>query len=276
MKERWSYQLFADGYCCQLEAFSIKGGRWRPVRFPSKMALLKHPRHGTVLFDAGYSERFFAATKSLPYALYRWLTPVTLNQEMTAPVFLRKMGMNPDTLLQVVVSHFHADHMGALDDFPNARFCCSSRGFETVEGTSGFAALHHAFLPDLLPSGFRDRADFVEDRPEVALPDKWRPFEVGWDLLGDQSLLAIDLPGHAIGQIGLAFENDEGESIFLVADACWSRRAFRENLTPNLLGWIPQADCGAYRETLNKLNELHSRSPEINIIPTHCEDDASE
>ena len=276
MKMRWSYRLFADGYCCQLEAFSIKGGRWRSVRFPSTMALLQHPEHGAILFDTGYSERFFTATRSLPYTLYRWLTPVTLDAEKTAPVFLSQRGVDPDTLSRVVVSHFHADHMGALGDFPKASFLCSRRGLDSVEGTSGFAALHHAFLPDLLPQGFRDRSEFVEGRPEIDLPEKWKPFETGWDLLGDQSLVAIDLPGHAMGQIGLAFEDEEGKSVFLVSDACWSRRAFRENLTPNLLGWIPQADRGAYRETLSKLHELHSRSPEINIIPTHCEDGAGE
>ena len=35
MKAVWDYHLFADGYCLQLEGFSIKGGRWQVIRFPS-------------------------------------------------------------------------------------------------------------------------------------------------------------------------------------------------------------------------------------------------
>ena len=276
MKAAWDYHLFADGYCLQLEGFSIKGGRWHVIRFPSMMALLQHPRHGAILFDTGYSERFPAATKSFPNALYRWLTPVTVDPKMTAPAYLARRGLNADALSLVVLSHFHADHMGALHDFPNAVFSCSRRGLESIEGKSSLSGLRHAFLPELMPPGFRSRAEFVEDKPQVTLADHWRPFENGRDLLGDGSLVAVDLPGHAIGQFGLAFDGREGRPVFLVADSCWSRRAYRENLTPSLLGWIPQADRSAYVETLQKLHELHCRSPEIRIVPTHCDEGEGE
>jgi len=195
---------------------------------------------------------------------------------MTAPAYLARRGLNADALSLVVLSHFHADHMGALHDFPNAAFSCSRRGLESIEGKSSLSGLRHAFLPELMPPGFRSRAEFVEDLPQVPLADHWRPFEIGRDLLGDGSLVAVDLPGHAIGQFGLAFDGRDGRPVFLVADACWSRRAYRENLTPSLLGWIPQADRSAYRETLQKLHELHCRSPEIRIVPTHCDEGEGE
>ena len=78
-----SYELFADGHCKQLEAFALRGGRGKMITFPSTMALLRHPQDGAILFDTGYAERFFSATASLPYAIYRWITPVTLD-----PVYL--------------------------------------------------------------------------------------------------------------------------------------------------------------------------------------------
>lgn len=264
------YQTFADGFCRQLEAFSIRGGRFRMIQFPSMMALLEHPDQGALLFDTGYTRRFFSATSKLPYALYRWITPVTLHEESTAKAFLKRRGIPPDSLKHVFLSHFHADHMGGLCDFKNATIHCTREGYDSVKDRTGFSALRHAYLPELLPSDFPSRARFLEGKT-VPLDDTWRPFTEGWDLFGDRSLIAVSLPGHAIGQVGLAFQDHDGKPVFLVSDACWSREAFRQNLPPALLGWVPQAQRKAYRRTLESLHELHRRNPAITIIPTHAD-----
>ncbi len=41
---------------------------------------------------------------------------------------------------------------------------------------------------------------FVEDKKTISLPSHYAPFDTGFDLLGDGSLLAVELPGHAKGQ----------------------------------------------------------------------------
>lgn len=266
------YEIFADGFCCQLEAFSMRGGRWKRVKFPSMMALLEHPKHGAILFDTGYSGRFFRATSKLPNALYRWVTPVTLCEHLTAREFLKKRGITADSLQHIFLSHFHADHMGGLLDFPNATIHCTKEGYLSVRDRKGLSAVRHAYLPPLLPSDFESRARFLDDDARVPLDEIWRPFREGWDLFDDGSLMAISLPGHALGQVGLAFRDANQEPVFLVSDACWSSRAFRENIPPALLGWVPQAQRKHYRETLKKLYDLHRRCPSVTIVPTHCDE----
>lgn len=273
-KSAWNCRLFSDGHCLQVEAFAIRGGRWRLIRFPSMMALLEHPKHGKALFDAGYSDRFFTATKSFPYRLYRWLTPVTLDEESTASRFLGQHGIRLEGLKHLLISHFHADHLGGLRDFPNTVFHCSRKGFLSIDGRSGFAALKRAFLPDLMPPDFSDRTRFIENDPLIPLGKMWHPFTEGRDIFGDQSLVAIDLPGHATGQFGIAFHDNQNEPVFLVADACWMSRAYRENRSPRWLGWFPQADSKAYKQTLEKLHQLYCESPSVRILPTHSTDES--
>ena len=263
------YEIFADGFCRQLEAFAIRGGRFKMVKFPSMMALLEHPEHGIILFDTGCTERFFSATSSLPYALYRWVTPVTLNKNLTARAFLESRGVLPESLKHIFLSHFHADHMGGLRDFPNATIHCTKQAYQSVKDRMGFSAVKHAYLPALLPSDFESRARFLEGNT-VTLEESWKPFDVGWDVFDDGSLIAVSLPGHAIGQVGLTFRNTNGDPVFLVSDACWSREAFRKNIPPSLVGWIPQAQRKEYRHPLKRLHDLHRNSPSISIIPTHC------
>ena len=180
------------------------------------MALLKHPIHGEVLFDTGYSHRFRSATNAFPYRFYRWITPVTVDIIQAAENKLQANGINYTELKYVILSHFHADHMGALKDFNKATFLCTQQGYDSISTKTGFDALKKAFLPDLLPHDFAERASFIENFPTIQLSDEWQPFTHGKDLFGDGSMIAIDLPGHSAGQIGIIFQNERSEYYFLI------------------------------------------------------------
>lgn len=72
------YQLFEAGYCKHCERMTLKSGRMQQCDYPALCALIKHPKQGYILFDTGYSERFFQLTQKFPFSLYRRLTPVVL------------------------------------------------------------------------------------------------------------------------------------------------------------------------------------------------------
>ena len=88
------------------------------LRFPSLVGVIHHPSRGLILFDAGYSPRFFDETRRLPGSIYRRLTPTTCGEEDTVAAQLRRAGRDPDDVALVILSHFHADHVGGLLDFP--------------------------------------------------------------------------------------------------------------------------------------------------------------
>lgn len=225
-----------------------------------------------MLFDTGYADHFFAACRTFPLSLYAAVTPVCTNPEQSVAAQLRRQGVDPASVRTIFLSHFHADHIGGVRDFPQATFICMREAYEHVRVRHGFSAVREGFLPPLLPDDFAKRVRFVEASRKVVLPGKYHPFTEGYDVLGDGSLLAVDLPGHAVGQYGVFVADQHGKDIFLCADAAWSSRAYRGNILPHPLAYAIMPDARAYRKTLAKLHELHQHNPALRIYPTHCEE----
>jgi glyoxylase-like metal-dependent hydrolase (beta-lactamase superfamily II) len=232
-------------------------------------AVIEHPGYSPMLFDTGYSFRFFEKTRRWPNALYARLTPVTLRENDLAIHQLADRSIRPQDVERVFISHFHADHIAALADFTRAKYTYLPQAYDALRGKQGLAALRHAFIPELLPADFEDRSAAVNMTQIQKLPPEYYPFSHGVDVLGDQSIMAVELPGHAIGQMGLIIQTEDG-IYFLVADACWLRDAYLTLRLPHQLANLLFSDPVAYRETVLKLNELHQHRPKIHIIPSHC------
>lgn len=109
------------GYCTSPEHIAIQGGRWRSIHFPAMFALFRHPKFGAMLFDTGYSYRFFDETKKFPKRFYRWITPVHLKKDLVVNQ-LANFDLHPKDITHVFISHFHADHIGSLCDLTWSRY----------------------------------------------------------------------------------------------------------------------------------------------------------
>ena len=259
------------GYCTAPEHIAIQGGAWKHIHFPAMFAVLEHPRFGPMLFDTGYSQRFFDATRNFPYRLYRWMTPVTLREEELAIHQLSTFNIKPSDITRIFISHFHADHIAALDAFTCSRYIYLPHAYEFVRQKRGLDALTRAFLPGLIPDNFDERSSPVDMNAAIPLPPEYAPFTRGYDLLGDESVIAVELPGHAIGQMGLIVR-DEARTYFFVADAAWQGRSVTENRQPHPLANLIFADPKAYRTTLADLHTYHKSHPDVEVIPSHCEE----
>ena len=258
------------GYCTHAEHRTLRGGQRRTVPFPALFALIEHPQRGPILFDTGYTPRFYDETRRFPYSLYARLTPTYVEPADTAHHQLHTRGIAPDDIRYVILSHFHADHIGGVADFPRAQYLYLEEAYQAVQGKKGMQAVRAGFLAGLLPADFEQRSEPLGTARWVVLPASYAPFEQGVDVLGDGSLLAVPLPGHAHGQMGLFLTTEAWGPMLLAADACWHSRAYRELLFPPALTNFIQADARAYRETLTKLYQLHQHTPEIHILPSHC------
>lgn len=264
------------GACRHPQVMTMRGGSLHPVDFPATAMLLIHPEEGPILFDTGYDPAFLAATARLPEALYRWFTPVRLAPGKDAASQCRALGHDPAEVRHVILSHFHGDHVAGLHAFPRATIHCARAGLQDIARRGRLAVTRRGLLPGLLPADLSVRARFFEDRAPHDLPGDFAPFAQGADLLGDGSLLAVELPGHCPGHWGLALRDARWGHHLLVADAAWSLRAIRENRPPPAITTAWLGNGAEARSTLNALHQLHRRNPELRLTPCHCSERADE
>ena len=260
--------LLQAGSCIQYEKFALTGGAFRKIEFPAIFGLIHHSRLGYILFDTGYSERFYGLTSIFPDSAYAKLTPVTIAPDRSAVVQLHQLGIAASEVKQIIISHFHPDHIGGLRDFPQAQFIYKRSAYQGLIRKKRITALANGFLPGLLPEDFEARSRDIENTSIISLPKQYAPFCRAYDILGDCSLLLVDLPGHAQGQLGLFLSTNEGR-YFLISDACWLKQSYQTYTPPNGLARLATHHWGDYLRTLKKINCLHQRCPEITIIPSH-------
>lgn len=262
-------QFFQAGHCRHLEALAIKGGEWKIKNFPALVALIEHPNFGYYLFDTGYSPRFFETTQNFPESLYAWLAPPIVSEDNTIKFQLQKIGIFPNEIQGIFISHFHADHIAGIIDFPDSKFYCMKAAHDSLLSKNKWGALCNGFLPKLLPSDFSKRVHFIDNHSHSALTQH-SLFTQEYDLFSDGSVIAIPLPGHAVGQFGLMCQVVSGESYFLISDACWDCSGYERLQMPNFLSHIITNNIKNYKSTLKKLHHFHKNNPEVTIIPSHC------
>ncbi len=260
------------GYCTAPEHIAIHGGRWRTIHFPAMFALFRHPKFGAMLFDTGYSYRFFDETKKFPKRFYRWMTPVTLHEEDLVVNQLATFNLQPRDISHVFISHFHADHIGSLPDLSWSRFVYMPHAFSHLRNLSPSEDMKHAYLRGLIPTDFDSRSQLVDMSKPILLAKEYAPFKTGYDLLGDGSIIGVELPGHALGQMGIFARDDDDKLFFFVADAAWLKRSIVENRPPHKIADLLFPNPAAYRETLGNLQTYYLTHPDTHVIPSHCDE----
>lgn len=259
------YHVLDTGYCLASEHHIMRGGARRKVKCHSIVALLRHPEHGWFLWDAGYASRMLEATRRMPYRLYRLATPLRIDASLAVTAQLLRLGLSPPDIGIVVISHFHADHIAGLHDFPHARLVGAKAAYDDVRTRRGLNALRRAFIPSLLPLDFEGRATLIRGFDGPALPGLGQTH----DLFGDGSALLMPLPGHARGQVGMLVSTERGPVLF-AADGCWLTRQVREQRPPHPITKLFVDDPRAVRATIEGLHTFMQARPDVAIVPTHC------
>ncbi len=260
-------RIFRSGYCLANANIVNRQARLAHVRFYATWLLLQHPTQGNILFDTGYTTRFYTATARWPYKLYAWATPVQVAELESASAQLANLGIAPESIATLIISHFHADHIGGLIDFPKTRFICSQKALEEATQKTGWAALKKGILPDLLPNDLLSRTQTLEGlvqsytEPQSGL--------VMYDLFADGLLQLIELPGHARGMLGIRVVHEDGVTVF-ASDAFWNIHTFRQRILPRKIVNLFFDSWSDYVSSFEKLAKYHEVFPDEKILFTHC------
>jgi len=254
------------GHCRAPERAVRSGGAWCWIEFPATVAVLRHRTHGVILFDTGYAPRYFEILRKLPYAILGPVLGAVLPEKEQLCVQLKRLGIAPEEVRTVIISHFHLDHISGLRDFPRANYLFSAEAWKAVSNTRGWRAFHQVFHPGCIPADFEPRS--LQLHKAGAHADSI--FPEAWDVFGDQSIVAIGLPGHAPGQFGIRFAC-QGSDYFLIADACWHQANITAGESPHPLAGLVFDNRRDFWLSLRRLRQFAVASPEVLLLPNHCQ-----
>ncbi len=261
------FNLLSAGYCEAKRSHALKGASNETIKFYATYAHIEHPIYGHILFDTGYTRRFYEATRNYPFKLYAKAAKVFISEKDECKNVLKENGIHVNDIKIIIISHFHADHIGGLRDFPNAEFICSDVAYQNIKERRGFAALKKGFIPSLMPENFESRTRFLSFDSATKEVDCLGKVV---DLFNDESILICQLDGHAKGQIGALLQADK--TILLIADAAWLKANFVDLHLPNPIVRLFFDSWRDFKKSLYKVHRYHNAHPETQIIPCHCEE----
>lgn len=118
---------------------------------------------------------------------------------------LRQLGIAPDQISFIGVSHFHFDHIGQAADFPKAQLLIGAGDFDAVKAGKR--------LPDNSTDSGQRLAPWVTGGAPVE-PLGTRDH----DVFGDGSVLVLNTPGHSPGHHSLLVRLSGGRNFLLSGD----------------------------------------------------------
>jgi len=214
----YSLEILQVGSCRFPDFLFRKNGAFTMRHFPALVGLL-HTSEGYILFDTGYSTHFKQACGKFPNCLYGLVTPIQLSKEQMLTSQLNERGIHEDEVSQIYLSHFHADHVAGLKDFPNATIVYPALALEAYQYLSKWEQVKQGFIAELLPEDFAERS----------LPKNAEPLMGG---KVSEPVQLVGLAGHSPHHAGLLITTLDVE-ILLAGDAFWTQDELygRENLT---------------------------------------------
>lgn len=206
------------------------------IKVPVGFFVVMHPK-GNVLFDTGNNDKIITDPSYWGPAFQR-LSPVN-TPDMAIDTQLGRIGLKPDDITYVVVSHLHLDHGGNVGKFPNSTLVVQKdeirNAFWPEPGTAG------PYIPgDIAPL----RSDLGE-----AMPNKYKMIQLNgdMDIFGDGSVVVKRWVGHTPGSQMMVVRLPKTGTIILTGDNAYFRENVEKNLLPNVaLAYDPPGILRAY------------------------------
>jgi glyoxylase-like metal-dependent hydrolase (beta-lactamase superfamily II) len=263
-----SLEIFASGYCEAHDKVANPRYGKGTAKFYATWALIHMPKVGYVLFDTGYSPHFQTATQPFPERFYRWMTPVFLEESETAVAILARKGIAEKDIKYVIISHFHADHIAGLKDFPSATFICSEAALAEIKVLKGIKAVSKGIVHGLFPADFYERVQTIEQ-----FADKIEITKEGIEtyyLFKNEQFKLVNVSGHARGMLGFVWDT-EAQKIFFGTDASWSYDTYQQGILPLPIVKLFFDSWTDFVETQQKIRRFEAVNPAFSILFTHCE-----
>ena len=255
-------KLFDSAFVTVPGGLIVRGRGARRVRVSVRYGLIDRGADGLCLVDTGYGPAVTMGDgRSRMLRVYNAVLRPRLIDAHQPRSVLAAMGAKLADVRTIVLTHFHADHVANLADFPEARILASGVAAKTLAEMGPARALHHGVFKELIPATVWGRISAIED---FALKPTWTRLYNGHDLFGDGSYLAVPLPGHALGHFGLVWR-EAGNAVCYATDATWALEALQQDRTARLARAVVFQDRTAAVETENLLRAFIAEGNEVRL-----------
>lgn len=159
-------------------------------------------RHGDeyLLWDTGYAP---GANPSAPKA--------SLTEQ------LAMLGLAPDRIKYVGISHYHPDHTGQVDRFPQATVLIGKGDWEAITAPQPGPGVNAAPFEHWMHGG-----------------GKIEPVALDKDMFGDGTVVMLVTPGHTPGHHSLLVKLQKTGAVILTGDAAHTRENYAHDGVPTL------------------------------------------
>lgn len=230
--------------------------RWLALPVPA--FLVEHPSAGAILIDTGFHASVAVSPRESLGAIGARIFDVRMSAEQAVPAQLERLGLGPQAVRVVIMTHLHLDHASGVSEFAQATFVVDRREWDAAS-TGGWRQGYHARQFD---HAFDWRAlDY--DAAEV---DSFAGFGASLDLFGDGSVRLLSTPGHTAGHQSVLLRLSDREAL-VCGDAAYLRRAIADEVIPMTLD-----DEHRYRRSLREIARFVERTPRLVVIPGHDPD----
>ena len=190
------------------------------IQFTFSCYLIKHGDR-YLLWDTGHSMR-------APL-----VTPKTSVVDQLA-----QLGLKPEQIQFVGISHYHADHTGQIDSFPQSTLLIGKGDWDAVAVPKPAPGVNAAPFAHWVSGG-----------------GKVEPLPADKDVFGDGSVLILSTPGHTPGHRSLMVKLNEMGNVLISGDLIH----FRENYESSGVPWfnVSRADTVASIDRFKKLAAHH-------------------